>query len=192
MVRPAPALPVRAAVNYALSMLMDVISVSMRYLHIVSAVVAVGGMAFMLLCVSPAAKLLEEKTREELLDALHGRFLRVVWACIAGLIVSGTYNWIMLAEAYRKLGPKGNALIGTKVLLALIVFGVVWARSAGFIGKAGRRRVLMINIHLAAVVILLGAVLRQYRQEMPPVGQPAVQIDAAQGDAARALPPVTR
>lgn len=158
---------------------MGALSVLMRYLHIVSAVVAVGGMAFMLLCLSPAAKLLDEKTRESLLDAVHGRFQRVVWACIGGLIVSGLYNWMLLAGAYKAMGPIGNALIGTKVLLAAIIFGVVWARSAGFLSKASRRRVLMINIHLAAIVILLGAVLRHYRQEQPREDRQAVPVQVA-------------
>jgi uncharacterized membrane protein len=138
-----------------------ILQVFMRYLHIVSAIVAVGGMAFILLCLTPAVRLLDDQFRESLLKLVHARFLRVVWASIAGLVVSGVYNWMMLADTYKKMGPKGNALIGTKVLLAVILFAVVAARSLGMIQN--QRRVLMINIHLAAIVILLGSLLRYYR-----------------------------
>lgn len=161
--------------------MIDALSIVMRYLHVVSAVVAVGGMAFLLLCLSPAMRLLEEKSREALLDAVHCRFQRVVWACIAGLIVSGIFNWMMLAGAYKAMGPMGNALIGIKVLLAAIVFGVVWARSAGFLSKASRRRTLMINIHLAAVVILLGSVLRHHRQAQWATERQALRAQVTQG-----------
>ena len=135
-----------------------ILSVAMRYIHIVSAIIAVGGMAFMLFCVSPAVRLLDDKLRESLVGLMHSRFQRVVWFCIAGLVISGTYTWILFADDYKKMGPMGNALIGTKVLLAIIMFAVVGARSMGMMKNA--RAALMINIHLGAIVILLGGILR--------------------------------
>ena len=71
------------------------------------------------------------------------------------------YNWVHLAAEYREIGPSGNALIGTKVLLAAILFAVVWARGAGFIKSD--KTAAMINVHLAAIIILLAAVLRHLR-----------------------------
>ncbi len=101
------------------------LQIVMRYIHIVSAIVAVGGMAFMLFCVLPAASLLEESQRGPFLANIHRRFTRVMWYCIAGLLVSGIFNWIVLAPAYRQIGASANALIGIKVLLALIIFAIV-------------------------------------------------------------------
>jgi uncharacterized membrane protein len=140
-----------------------IIQVVMRYLHIVSAVVAVGGMAFWSLCVVPAAKRLDESTRGPFLKSVQERFLKVVLVAIAGLIISGTYNWVMLAGEYRKMGWQGNALIGTKVLLATVIFCIVFARSIGLIKPT--RFWHMFNLHLAAVVILLAATLRYCRLE---------------------------
>jgi uncharacterized membrane protein len=137
------------------------LQVAMRYIHIVSAILAVGGMSFILICLAPSLRLLDDTFRGSLDKLVHHRFLRLVWASIAGLTVSGAYNWYMLAGEYKAMGPMGNALIGTKVLLAVIMFAVVAARSFGLI--ANQRVALMINIHLAAVVILLGSVLRYYR-----------------------------
>lgn len=141
----------------------QVLSVVMRYLHIVSAVVAVGGLAFLLMCFSPAIRLLEDSLRQSVYKLAHDRFLRVLWFAIGGLTVSGIYNWYMNAEAYRRLGPIGNALIGTKALLAVIIFTLVIARSAGLIQPRNPRLLPMINIHLAALVMLLATILRVLR-----------------------------
>lgn len=135
----------------------------MRYLHIVSAVLAVGGLAFLLICFSPAIRLLEDSLRQSVYKLAHDRFLRVMWFAIGGLTFSGVYNWYLNFDAYRKLGPIGNALIGTKVLLAIIMFTLVIARSAGLINPKNPRLLPMINIHLAGLVILLASILRVMR-----------------------------
>ena len=140
-----------------------ILQIVMRYIHIVSAIIVVGGMSFMLMCLTPAVRLLDEQFRDSLMKMVHHRFLRVVWVAIGGLIVSGAYNWYMLQKTYDKIGPKANALIGTKVLIAFIMFAVVGARTVGMMQNP--RRALMINIHLAAIVILLAAILRYYRLE---------------------------
>jgi uncharacterized membrane protein len=64
----------------------------MRYVHIVCAVVVVGGMAFISLCLWPASETLEEQVRAKFLGAVQKRFLRVVLWAIGGLAVSGGYN----------------------------------------------------------------------------------------------------
>lgn len=151
--------------QYPVAMDNPILIVVMRYIHIVSAVVAVGGMAFILFCVSPASRLLEENLRQSFLTLMHQRFLKVLWIAIAGLVISGAYAWLTLNDAYNQIRPWGQALIGSKVLIAIIIFVIVWLRSIGVVGKTpkGVKRVLMINIHLAAIVILLGAILRMLR-----------------------------
>ena len=142
-----------------------ILAVAMRYLHIVAALLTVGGMAFILFCVTPASRLLEEELRQSFLKLVHGRFMKVLWIAIATLIITGAYSWLTLNDAYSDIRPWGQALIGTKVLLAAIMFVIVWLRSLGVIGQTPRgvRRVLMANIHLAALVILLASVLRVLR-----------------------------
>lgn len=140
-----------------------ILPVVMRYVHVVSAVLAVGGLAFLITCFSPAIRLLEDSLRQSVYKLAHDRFLRVLWIAIGGLTISGVYNWYLNFEAYRKLGPIGNALIGTKVLLAVIMFTLVIARSAGLINPKNPKLLPMINIHLAAIVILLASILRVLR-----------------------------
>lgn len=134
----------------------------MRYLHIVSAMLVVGGICFMAFCLSPVMRLLDDGFSESWMKRVRERFHKVMWISIGGLTISGVYNWILSAGTYKAMGPKGNALIGTKVLLAVIMFAMAWVGSLGAIKP---KVVQMVNIHLAAVVILLAAILRYLRIE---------------------------
>ncbi len=134
-----------------------ILLIFMRYLHIVSAVSIVGGLICVIVCLRPALAPLEEAVRKATLDAALRRFERIVHLGVLGLLVSGTFNWIMLAKTYSAMGPVGNALIGTKTLLAVIIFVVVFARASNLL-KPGRFW-QMFNLHLAAIVILLGSIL---------------------------------
>jgi uncharacterized membrane protein len=133
----------------------------MRYLHIASAIVAIGGLTFSLVCVRRATDLIPDDHRAAFLDDLRRRFLRLQYIAIAGLLVSGIYNWLLFAGAYKQIGPAGNALIGTKVLLAVILFALVWMRGSRMI--TSDRVIQMVNLHLGAIVILLAVILRYYR-----------------------------
>ena len=138
---------------------MDIVSIIFRYIHIVSAVLAVGGTSFIALCLSPAMRVMDDSFRETLLDLVNRRFAVILWASIAGLVVSGAYNWVMLNPKYNEVGPLAQALIGTKVLLAFLLFGLIWARHIGLIRLALKTH-LLIAVHLGAIVILLGSILR--------------------------------
>ena len=143
-----------------------ILQVVMRYIHIVSAVAAVGGLLFAAICLTPALRVLEEYFKDSQLSIVRSRFDGMLLIAIVGLVVSGAYNWYMLADQYKAMGPKGNALIGTKVLLAIIMFAVVGARRMGMVNE---KAASMIHIHLAAIVILLGSILRYFRLEALPV-----------------------
>ena len=138
------------------------VQVLMRYIHIVSAIALVGGTSFVAIAMLPAMRLLEDNLRASVQKLAMDRFIRVIWIGIAGLIFSGAYNWVLLMPSYDAIRPVGHILIGIKALLALVLFLVVWANRIGLI-KLSVRAYLMINLHLAAIVILLGAILRTLR-----------------------------
>lgn len=141
----------------------EILQVVMRYVHICSAVIAMGGMTFLIACLLPAANKLPEAERGLVVSSAIERFHRWVWIAIVGLTVSGAYAWYLNNAIYSAIKPWGQMLIGTKVLVALIMFGLVAAKSMGLI-KFSKPRVLpMINLHLAAIVVLLAAILRAFR-----------------------------
>ena len=134
----------------------------MRYIHIASAISVVGGLVFLLICLIPAVRLLDDGFSESWMKVIRERFTRLLWIGIVGLIVSGVYNWVLGASTYKAIGPIGNAIIGFKVLLAMIMFTVVWAGSMGLLKP---KVCHMVNIHIAALVILLAVILRHMRLE---------------------------
>jgi len=139
-----------------------VLQILMRYVHIVSAIMAVGGLSFMLLCLLPVVRVLDDGFSEAWIRLIRARFHKILWISIGGLVISGLYNWVLLGPTYKAMGALGNALIGIKVLLAMIMFGTVWVGQVGIL----RPKVCqMINIHLAAAIILLAAALRYFRLE---------------------------
>ena len=139
-----------------------ILIVVMRYLHIVSAVVLVGGMAFLSFALKPSFGVLDEEPRRNLQQAVERRFKRIIHLCFAGLFISGGYNWVRLAEAYKAAGPKANIVIGIKFLLAVIVVVIVVGRAVGLVKLPGKA-CHMINIHLVAIIILLGALPNHWR-----------------------------
>lgn len=142
---------------------MAILDILMRYVHISSAILAVGGMAYILVCLWPSMRLVDDSFRATILELTERRFSRLLHIAIAGLLISGIYNWVRLAGVYLDMGPIGNALIGTKVLAALVMFVIAWGRALKLIQGGRPRMWLMINLHLGAIVILLGAVLRYHR-----------------------------
>jgi len=62
------------------------------YLHILGAMVWVGGMLFLSLVAVPIARRLPPPERARLLDAIGRRFRVVGWSCVALLIATGIVN----------------------------------------------------------------------------------------------------
>ena len=147
--------------HYAIAMNNPILIVAMRYLHIISVIAMVGGLLYNTVAQRVARKVLETELAENFIAVFRSTVLKFQWFAMAGLIVSGTYTWIITNDQYKAIGPLGNALIGTKVLLALSVFCVIWMRWSKLIKSD--KLAMMINMHLAAIIILLAGILRYYR-----------------------------
>ncbi|HAI10736.1 MAG TPA: hypothetical protein DCM28_03470 [Phycisphaerales bacterium] len=138
-----------------------VLIIVMRYVHVLSFIALVGGLLYNMLGQRIARKVLDSEAAETFINAFRGLILKFQWVAILGLIISGTFTWVITNDKYKAIGALGNALIGTKVLLAMMVFCVIWMRWSKLIKSD--KTAMMINIHLAAIIILLGATLRYYR-----------------------------
>ncbi len=130
-----------------------ILQIGMRYIHLICVIIAVGGVFFRLVC--------QHHAGVEPDDSMRKRMGRIQWFAVGGLIISGFYNWMLTAAVYKEAGAITNALLGVKVLLAMILFAVLWLQSSDIIKSdklAG-----MINLHLAAIIILLAAIVRYHR-----------------------------
>src|SRR6185436_18508538 len=90
-----------------------------RWLHILAAMIAVGGTVFARAVVVPSVdEQLPNETRAALHAAMRARWSKIVAAAIAALLVSGLYNFTMTAMEY-KLPRWYHLVFGTKFMLAL-------------------------------------------------------------------------
>jgi uncharacterized membrane protein len=132
----------------------------MRWAQSASAAVLIGGLVYARFVVAPVLAESSPEERAEALDGLGKRFRPLVYAAIAGLLVSGLYNLL----THPGHTPYYHAWFGVKVLLALHVFAAsalaVRASRAPSEQEARRLRRMSGAILTGMLVILIGAYLR--------------------------------
>ena len=91
-----------------------------KFLHLVAAILWLGGMGFMLLALRPAlGTVAEPPSRLRLLAAVLRRFFAGVWAAIALLLLTGGY---MYSHAGAQAAPLGWHLMGGIGVLMFLVY----------------------------------------------------------------------
>lgn len=124
-------------------------------LHVLSAILAVGGVAFLRFVVMPAAEGLPESERRAFLARGAKRFTPILHGAFLVLILTGLHHITRLVRS--GLAIPGSLVV--KIILALVIIfvGVALTLPRGFEGmKARRKEWLLLNLILAAVVVYLG------------------------------------
>jgi uncharacterized membrane protein len=138
-------------------------------LHILGAVVWVGGMFAAYVCLRPAAGSLEQPPRLQLWRNFFAKFFPWVWVSIVLLLASGF--WMMLTT----FGGFDGAPIYIHVMMAIGLLMVVlfawlfhgpwlkfkravdaqdWPAAAGHLGRIAR--IIQINLPLGLIVVVIG------------------------------------
>ncbi len=137
-----------------------------RILHVGTAIVVVGGTFFIRFVLFPAAaQNLADDVHARLRDAVIGTWKKVVHAGIALFLLTGGLNYYrVIAKGTHKGDPLYHALLGTKILLALVIFflaSVLVGRSPAFEGlRRNAPRWLLVNFVLAAIIIAISGFLK--------------------------------
>lgn len=144
-----------------------VLTVVMRWVHILSAIVAVGGMLFIRVVLMPAVReSLTEEQHAVLRDRVMARWRRIIAVTIGLLLLTGIYNFVVLSVPKGKEASSYHLIFGIKFILAFAVFFLASALTgrspalAGIRAKAGFW--LTLNATLAIIVVLLATVLSRY------------------------------
>lgn len=137
-------------------------------MHIASAIVALGGAAFTLFALMPAAKAtLTDEIHERLREALRTRWAKFVHLCIALLLITGSVNFAILAIPPKIHPIPYHPIFGVKFLAALGVFfiaSILVGRSPGFLSlRRQRAKWLTILLVLGAIIVFISGVLQQVR-----------------------------
>lgn len=154
---------------------MEYLSVLSRIAHVGTAIVLVGGTVFMRFVLMPAAKELPEAEHDQLRQRLLARWKRVVHGGIALLLLSGLYNYMQQIPKHKGDGLY-HALLGTKMLLALVVFFIASAlvgRSAAFEKmRQNRAKWMGLIVLLSALIVGISGFVK-VRGPKPKLAVPA-------------------
>lgn len=103
------------------------------FVHILAAVVWVGGMLFLALVAIPVLRNLPDRPRADLVARMGERFRPVAWICIVLLIVTGVANlayrgvtWDSVVTGRLWESPFGHVLAWKLVLVAAMVALSAW------------------------------------------------------------------
>jgi putative copper export protein len=162
---------------------MAIVDVLLRFIHIVSAVVSVGGAVFLLVALPAGLRLVDESRRDEVLLKVRRAFKMTVHPAILGLIVSGIYNTMKLwppKEEMSVVAPRWHPFWGPHVVLGAVVMGISIWLLAGKTLRTNHRRWLRVNVALMMLVILAGSTARWARLDIV-----KDKLEAAKADRAR-------
>lgn len=139
---------------------MDWIALVSRWVHVGSVILLVGGMAFKLFVLAPAAEPLSETEHNNLRANIINRMRGFVHALVALILLSGAYNFYARMSTERPW----HMLAGIKVLLGLFILFVASAlvgRSKGLQKIRDDSRTWMkITLIVAALAVMLSGYMR--------------------------------
>ena len=139
-------------------------------IHLLSAVVWVGGMFFALIVLRPAVGPLEPAVRLALWRRVFARFFPAVGIAVLALLATGHAMILVELGGFAAIGMAVHVMQGTGVLMALLfALLLVWpyraflkALDAGTLPAAGRaieriRRIIALNLALGVATLAIAA-----------------------------------
>lgn len=138
-------------------------------LHVLAAIVWVGGMFFAYLAVRPALGELDTKHRARIWAAIFRRFFPWVWACIVALLASGFYLAIISFDSLSRAPIFVHVMMGLGIVMMALfayVFFVPYQQLKTAVqtgseplaahAMARIRLLIATNLTLGIVVVLVG------------------------------------
>jgi len=140
------------------------VQVVMRWVHVITAVVVVGGVIFMRLMLAPVAGAsLDPAAQDQLRAGIMARWRKVVHVGILLFLISGFYNYFFVTR-FAHEAPAYHMLFGIKFLLALVVFALalMLSSSKGYAARiqANATAWTGVLIVLALITIMLGGYMK--------------------------------
>ncbi len=138
-------------------------STFLQWVHVTAVVLSVGGMAFLLIVLTPGLGDLELEQRQRLAKLVMDRFRWVLWSAMAVLLLSGLYS--IRAYYWEVAWGKSWQLLTIKIVLACLVFAIALAVTLPFKlfdwVRARRQIWLAVAVGISVVIIFISAYLRR-------------------------------
>ena len=149
------------------------LNVLMRWIHIGTTIVVLGGSIFMRFVLMPAAARLPDTEHDEFRGRVMGIWKKFVGIGILLFLVSGFYNYYGVISISQHKGDKlYHPLMGVKILLAFAVFFLASAltgRSQALEKiRQNSKNWLGVTILLATLVVAIAGFLKVTRKPISP------------------------
>jgi uncharacterized membrane protein len=134
-----------------------------QWIHVMAAIISLGGLGFMLLILLPSLGVLSAEQRDALSRSVASRFRWATWSAVTLLLLSGLYN----VRRFYWEEPPGTAwnFLTLKVLLSFVLFVIVLALTIPFRLfeplRTRRKTWLLVAFVLGIVIVLISAYLRR-------------------------------
>jgi len=138
-------------------------------LHVLAAIIWVGGMFFAYLAVRPALAELDTKHRARVWAAIFRRFFPWVWACVVALLASGFYLAIISFDSLSQAPVFVHVMMGLGIVMMAVfayVFFVPYPQLKTAVQTGSEplavhamvriRLLIAVNLSLGIVVVLVG------------------------------------
>jgi uncharacterized membrane protein len=139
-------------------------------LHIIGAVVWVGGMFAAYQCLRPAAGALEPQARLRLWRAFFQKFLPWVWVAVVFLLASGYWMVFWTFGGFARVGVHVHLMQGIGWIMILLFFWLFhgpWLKfkravdaqdwPAAGVELSRIRQIIAVNLPLGLIVVVIGA-----------------------------------
>lgn len=152
--------------------MIDWLPLTLRWFHLVAAMMAVGGIIFMRFALLPSVSALADEQRQTLHQQIRSRWAKMVAVAIALLLISGLWNYIRFLGEAKTWGDQWRAsnntlyqaVFGVKFILALVIFFLASALAGRTEAtKKFRKNAkfwMTVNLILVLIVVALSGVLR--------------------------------
>jgi len=135
-----------------------------RWLHLLTAILLVGGIFSQRFALIPALAVLDEKQREELKSAYRAHWSKIVMLASSLLLLSGIVNSIRILLGYEFASDTYVLLLATKMMISL---GIFWI-SAMLAGRSLSARQIQqnsklwlnLNVALAIAVVCIAGFMK--------------------------------
>ena len=153
----------------------ELLPVLMQWLHVGSVVLMIGGFFFLRVVLLPAAKVLPDSQKAQIIDAAFRRFRVIVWISLVTILVSGVYNFIAFLISTGNqtvtdpiLAPDYSmyiVVLGAKFLIVTLIFilGIALTFPYPVYAPIQKRPAPWLNVTLilGLIVIFLSTLLRR-------------------------------
>lgn len=144
---------------------MLLVTLVMRWAHILSAIVALGGTIFMRYIIHPVTTdQMADAQLEHFRAAVRKRWMRILHLCITLFLISGFYNYLVVQNPLHKGDGLYHALFGIKFLLALVLFAlaIMVSSAKGYAAKfrANAPFWMGVIVFIGIVIVLISGVMK--------------------------------